>query len=175
MSNLIRMVYVSTSTNPVGSSDSGIQKDVGRILLQARKNNPPRQIGGVLYCSNNYFFQCLEGEQNEVNQIFQKIMQDPRHRDIQALSVKHIEQRLFSNWSMKYVALEDRVSDLLNEHGFDSFQPYQFNEEMINKMLGIFDAVEDRTSLPDQNYDELRDKKQSGLFNRLFRRFKQAA
>jgi len=56
MNPLIRLIYASESTNPANAEYGGIQVDVGRILMQARKNNPRHQIGGVLYCSNNYFF-----------------------------------------------------------------------------------------------------------------------
>lgn len=175
MSNLIRMVYVSTTTRPVNKDSGGVQVDVGRILLQARKNNPARQIGGVLYFDNNYFFQCLEGEQQEVNQVFQKIMSDPRHTDIQTISVKHIQQRMFSNWSMKYVALEDRVRDFLSENGFAAFNPYQFNDAMIEKMLTLFVATRDKTALPDQSYDRQPVKQKSGFISRLLGRKAEAA
>ena len=88
MGNLIRLIYASTATNP-GESNAGIiQVDVGRILKQSRKNNPWQQIGGVLYFSNNYFFQCLEGGQEVANKLYNKIAEDPRHHNEQSLSVK---------------------------------------------------------------------------------------
>jgi hypothetical protein len=90
MSNLIRLIYASKSTNPASENYGGIQVDVGRILMQSRKNNPRHQIGGVLYFSNNYFFQCLEGGQDVVNQLYNKIAEDPRHENVQSLSVNEL-------------------------------------------------------------------------------------
>jgi len=169
MSNLIRMVYVSTTTNPVKPGDGGVQKDIGRILMQARKNNPKDEIGGVLYFSNNYFFQCLEGAQAAVNRLYKTIADDPRHENVQSVSVKHIHKRQFANWSMKYVALDDDVTRLLKENGYASFTPYEFDDDMIDKMLGLFTNAADQTARPDQNYSAtIASKKKQGLFSRLF-------
>ena len=44
MSNLLRMVYVSTSTNPINTTDGNVHKDIGRILMQSRKNNPKQTL-----------------------------------------------------------------------------------------------------------------------------------
>jgi len=171
MSNLIRMVYVSTSTNPVKPGNGGVQKDIGRILMQSRKNNPKDEIGGVLYFRDNYFFQCLEGEQEAVNRLYKSIADDPRHENVQSVSVKRIHKRQFANWSMKYVALEDDVSRLLKENGYASFTPYVFDDDMIDKILGLFTTAVDQTSRPDQNYNAtIADDEKPGLFSRLFNR-----
>ena len=171
MGNLIRMVYVSTSTNPVNTTNGSVHKDIGRILMQSRNNNPKQLIGGVLYFSNNYFFQCLEGEQDAVNKLYQKISTDPRHTNIQTISVNQIDKRQFGDWSMKYVALEDNVSRLLDKKGLTEFNPYKFDNEMIDEMLSLFTTEMDTTSKPDQNYDSESSKKEKkGFFSRLFNR-----
>ena len=175
MSGLLRMVYVSTATNPVDEKAGQVQVDVGRILLQSRKNNPKIEVGGVLYFSNNFFFQCLEGEQDVVNQLYQNISTDPRHTNIQTLSVERIDQRRFSNWSMKYVATKDKVTSVLQQHGKTDFNPYLFDAEMIEAVLSIFTDEVDTTSEPDQNYSDqstLSQVQRKGFFSKLFNRFK---
>jgi hypothetical protein len=167
-------VYVSTSSNPVNVIEGHINRDIGRILMQSRKNNPKKEVGGVLYFSNNYFFQCLEGEQDAVNTLYQKISNDPRHTNIQTLSVKRIDKRLFSNWSMKYVALKDNINHLLQEKGMKDFNPYEFDEEMIEEVLSLFTIEVDNTSGPDQNYNvdsNAKTKKKKGFFTKLFNKF----
>ncbi len=169
MSHLLRMVYVSTSTSPVSESGGNIQVDVGRILMQSRKNNPKIEVGGVLYFSNNYFFQCLEGEQDVVNDLYQKISLDPRHTHIQSLSVKRVNQRHFSNWSMKYVASEDNVTTLLEQKGLKTFNPYEFDEDLIEDVLRLFTNEADNTSGPDQNYKtSLKNKGKKGFLAKFF-------
>ena len=171
MSNLIRLIYASKSTNPANENYGGLQIDVGRILMQARKNNPQHQIGGVLYFSNNYFFQCLEGGQDVVNKLYNKIAEDPRHENVQSLSVKRINERYFTNWSMKYVALEESVNRLLKDHGYQDFEPYEFDDDMIDRMLKLFVNAKDFSGASDQNYDTTSiPKRKPGLLKRFFRR-----
>ncbi|WP_455209135.1 BLUF domain-containing protein [Kaarinaea lacus] len=171
MSPLIRLIYVSESTNPANQDYGGIQVDVGRILMQSRKNNPRSQIGGVLYFSNNYFFQCLEGRQDVVNQLYNKIAEDPRHENVQTISVKRVNERYFSNWSMKYVALEENVRKLLKDNGYNTFEPYEFDDAMIDKLLKLFVIAKDFNGSSDQNYDAtIISKRKPGFLKRLFRR-----
>lgn len=170
MSNLIRMVYASTSSNPIETANGAVPRDVGRILMQSRKNNPSRQIGGVLYFSNNFFFQCLEGDQQEVDDLYRKLADDPRHTHLQTLSVKRVEQRLFLDWSMKYVALDHQVQQILRQHGLNSFNPYEFNAAMIDSMLGLFVRARDMTASSDQQHASAGAVPRPGLLSRLFGR-----
>ena len=85
MNKLIRMVYVSTSTNPVKSELGHVNKDIGRILMQSRRNNPMLKIGGVLYFNNNYYFQCLEGEQEDVDKTYKKIIDRYSDRNLELI------------------------------------------------------------------------------------------
>lgn len=176
MENLLRMVYVSTTTTPVSDATGSVQVDVGRILMQARKNNPRDKIGGVLYFSNNYFFQCLEGEQQAVNRLYNKIMHDSRHNNVQTVSAKRIDKRLFSNWSMKYIAQENIVVRLLRSNGFSSFRPYEFDEDMIESMLSLFTEAKDISSQADQNYSQpyQQEQEKAGFLSRLLKRNKAA-
>ncbi|MDY6979627.1 MAG: BLUF domain-containing protein [Pseudomonadota bacterium] len=170
MSNLIRMVYASTSSNPIETDNGAVPRDVGRILMQSRKNNPSRQLGGVLYFSNNFFFQCLEGDQQEIDHLYRKLADDPRHTHLQTLSVKRVQQRLFSDWSMKYVALDHQVQQILRQHGQNRFNPYEFNEAMIDSMLGLFVRARDITAGADQQHTSAGAIPRPGLLSRLFGR-----
>ena len=168
MASLVRIVYASTATNPASPTDTGIQHDVGRILMQSRKNNREKQIGGVLYFNNNYFFQCLEGDSAAVNALFNKISQDPRHTDVRSLSVKPVEKRQFADWSMKYVALEDDVNRLLEANHLKAFEPYEFNDAVIDQMLALFVTANDPTAENEpENIKQPR--KKSGWLNGLFK------
>lgn len=133
-SSLYRLTYVSTATfnqNPKG----GIESEVARILLQSRRNNPKSGLGGVLHYGNGYFFQCLEGPERQVKAVYQKIGQDSRHKDAQILTQGPIDARLFIDWSMKYLALEEDLNRLLASWGQKEFNPYDMNEEMIDQLL----------------------------------------
>ena len=74
----IRLCY--SSIRPVDAGD--LIEDLNDILSKARDFNAKHQIYGVLYYANNSFFQCLEGEEEILNDLMQRIMQDPRHHEI---------------------------------------------------------------------------------------------
>jgi hypothetical protein len=48
------------------------------------------------------FIQYLEGEQNVVLELYSRIENDLRHKDVSLLSSSHIYSREFKNWSMGY-------------------------------------------------------------------------
>lgn len=74
-----------------------------QICTVSRRNNTRLDISGVLYYNGQAFFQVLEGPQDDVRALADRIRDDPRHRDFQMLLTCSIRQRLFSGWSMKFV------------------------------------------------------------------------
>lgn len=48
-------------------------QDLRDILTEARDFNDLNQICGVLYYADNAFFQCLEGEREVVERLFEKL------------------------------------------------------------------------------------------------------
>jgi hypothetical protein len=131
---LVRLTYASTATFE-SDAKGGIEAEVARILLQSRKNNPKNELGGVLHYGNGYFFQCLEGPRDHVNRTYQKLLKDPRHKNVQVLTTASIKDRLFKDWSMKYLALEENLSQLLKARGQTSFNPYALDEQAIDELL----------------------------------------
>ena len=144
----------------------------GRTYPGARGGTSARRGragAGVLYFSNNFFFQCLEGDQEQVEALYNKIATDPRHTRVQTLSLKRIDERLFSDWSMKYVALDHQVNRILRLHGKKSFNPYEFSETMIDRMLGLFVDAEDQSGQPQPDHKHSGPAR-PGLLSRLFGR-----
>lgn len=154
MSNLIRLVYTSRARFKVAKDFMGIEPTVARILMQSRKNNSKQKIGGVLYYGNGFFFQCLEGDSDAVNSLTAKIMIDDRHADLQILKVNPIEERLFKNWSMKYIPLEEDVANVLKRHQLKEFNPYDFNNGLIDEFVSLFAMISDPSEHSDQNYND---------------------
>ena len=152
MTQTIRLTYCSKATFTPAGNRGHIEPHVARILMQSRRNNPNKRIGGVLYYGNGHFFQCLEGDSFEVNQLTQKIMGDSRHRDVQILKVEQISERIFSNWSMKYVPVESTVKQFLDRHNYLSFNPYKFDDDAIEEIIGIFSHANPPLEQPDQHY-----------------------
>ena len=71
-------------------------------------------ITGTLVFFEKMFFQIIEGDDKEVDRLYKKIGSDPRHCDILRLKTEYdINERLFPNWYMKTINLDNNVDDLL--------------------------------------------------------------
>lgn len=146
MSNLIQIVYISRSTFAPTKITTGIEPNVARILAKSRVNNRKRGLVGVLYFGDGCFFQCLEGEKEIVESLYKTLEQDDRHTDLKLLSSKPIVQCSFSEWSMKYVPLEEPMNRLMSANGYAEFDPYRFNTDMIEKVLDLLFSLNDESA-----------------------------
>jgi hypothetical protein len=111
--SLIQLIYVSAETQPF--TDQTL-KD---LLKVSRENNANKGITGLLLYRQGSFFQVLEGEEKEVNALFEKISYDPRHDRILLLKRIAIETPNFANWTMGFLNLRD--SHLEEMPGFVDF------------------------------------------------------
>lgn len=141
MQKLIQLVYISRATFVPAELSSGIQPNVARILLKSRINNEKNGLVGVLYFGDNNFFQCLEGEESAVETLYAKLMLDPRHKDLKIIVKKTIDALSFTNWSMKYVPLEQKMMAMLNAKGYKKFDPYKFNDDTNAQVIDLLHEV----------------------------------
>jgi Sensors of blue-light using FAD len=96
---LVRLMYCSRS------KATPSQDELTAIVVQSRTNNPTNGITGVLCCSGTIFLQVLEGGRLEVNKLYNRICNDPRHHDVMLLCYEEIDERSFAHWSMGQVSL----------------------------------------------------------------------
>ena len=96
---LHHLVYQSSATVPLGETE------LERILTRSRAWNTAHDLTGVLIYSNGNIMQVLEGPEDEVRYIFDRISQDRRHREVLKLSDGAAKQRYFSQWSMGFKAV----------------------------------------------------------------------
>ncbi len=97
-----RLTYVSKLNADLNEEEI---LEIGRI---SSINNKHRDVTGVLISVRDYFFQVLEGEESIVDELVEKISHDPRHHEITILSAETgCEERLFTDWGMKTVALSE--------------------------------------------------------------------
>jgi hypothetical protein len=73
-----------------------------RLLAHSFLNNQEHNITGLLIYKNKQFAQVIEGDETAIKHIWSKIQRDPRHKDIQLLSMKTIDIRSFTKWSMLF-------------------------------------------------------------------------
>jgi len=145
MSELIELVYASRSNVERNKGGLGVEPEIGRILTQSRRNNEPEKIGGVLCFGNDTFFQCLEGEREAVEKLYNKLHEDPRHREVTLLRKRPVERRRFKLWAMKYLTLDGALRAKLQKRGRDRFDPFTFDDETIDEVL---DVLKESTEAP---------------------------
>lgn len=96
---LVRLLYASRATEGVGA------EELAAILRKSRQNNPGSGVTGLLCLSGGIFLQVLEGGRSQVSALYNRISQDPRHRDVVLLTYDEIAERRFAGWSMGVIDL----------------------------------------------------------------------
>jgi hypothetical protein len=103
---MYRIIYKSRSRVPL---DWDIVRD---ILHTSEAYNESHGITGVLLASNTHFLQVLEGNYEEVNSAFMRIVCDERHTEIRLVAFSIIDARLFGGWGMRGIGAFDFNKDL---------------------------------------------------------------
>jgi hypothetical protein len=94
---LVRLLYASRAVPSVD------QDELLAILRKSKAHNPTLGITGVLCFSEGIFLQVLEGGRSAVNQLYNRIVSDSRHTDVELLCYEEIGERRFAGWSMGQV------------------------------------------------------------------------
>lgn len=104
---MIQLIYSSAATVPFS------EQDLVRLLQHSRERNQELEISGMLLYYDDSFLQILEGPEKMVEQTFERISDDPRHRCVQLLVRASIHRRVFGDWKMGFVhARRDWLKDL---------------------------------------------------------------
>jgi Sensors of blue-light using FAD len=93
---LRRLLYSSLAIAP---SKAGINS----IIQAARKHNSVLAIGGVLFFDGRHFVQVLEGTDESVTSMLERIKADDRHTAITIVANNLVHQREWGNWSMGFI------------------------------------------------------------------------
>jgi len=91
-----RILYISTARD--GFDEAALDG----ILRSSRRNNAAVGVTGLLVVGGRRFLQVLEGPEEAVASVFERISRDPRHFAVVRLSRKTIETRTFGEWAMGY-------------------------------------------------------------------------
>jgi len=92
-SSLIHLIYFSRaqlSAEPVVR-----MQQINDIARHAQKKNEFSVITSLLIVDQGYFIQILEGERMSVQETFQRISGDSRHRDVHIVEWREIAKREF--------------------------------------------------------------------------------
>lgn len=140
------MIYVSQANKPMDTAE------LEQLLLTSRAWNTSKALTGLLiyrYASeekSGHFMQMLEGDQDQVRALFDKIKIDKRHHTVLVLDEGNIEQRMFSEWAMGFKNIDDATlaglpgHARLGERTFDPATFQQSNDEALT-LLKFFHSA----------------------------------
>lgn len=130
--NLVQLVYCSKST----SSDKDKNADLKSIHQTAVQTNGLLGISGLLLFSNSYYLQVLEGPRSDVNEVYGRILKDPRHSNSEILLFREIVRRDFGDWSMGWATEVAAKADVYFAYSANrNFDPRQMSGEAGLAML----------------------------------------
>lgn len=81
--------------------------DVEALTFTSSANNERLGITGVLVTCGGVFLKVLEGPPEEVERVYDRIVTDVRHRHPLLLSDERVEERMFPDWFMRRIDLDD--------------------------------------------------------------------
>ena len=93
---LERLVYRSKATHKLGSLH------LFNLLSLCRAKNRRLNITGHLLYTEEIFVQCIEGPPESIESLWQSLLRDERHHDIELLSRGPLSERRFGDWSMAF-------------------------------------------------------------------------
>ncbi|MGL4232290.1 MAG: BLUF domain-containing protein [Casimicrobium sp.] len=127
---LVRLIYASRLVAPL--TKSGVQN----ILNVAERTNRNVGVTGYLCISPLYALQCLEGEREAVNALYNKIASDVRHQSATILRYAEPWRRLFPEWHMGYSnELSSAAPESSRWRDASGFNPYLVESDLIENVI----------------------------------------
>lgn len=127
--------YVSQQSHSL--TDSSLEK----ILSLSREKNEAAGITGMLILYEGLFIQLIEGPEEKINDLYNRIAADKRHNRILVLDEGFSETRNFADWSMAFEKLDHKKAEEIT--GFKEFNKkdlFAEAEEKENAALQLLQA-----------------------------------
>jgi hypothetical protein len=120
--------------------------DIKSLLEKSRKRNTAKNITGILLFDNRKnFIQLLEGDDDDVDTLYNRIKSDPRHHRVVLIHEDECVRRTFKNWSMEYLYLDSLFSENMSDSPYiDDEQKEHIMESFVSIITQHFsDHMED--------------------------------
>ncbi len=130
---MIQVSYISSSTRPMSV------EDLKSLLAECRAYNREHGITGMLLYYNSTFMQVLEGEEDEIDSLIERIRKDSRHTEVKLIDRRSIEQREYGDWSMGLKVLSgDQLSKIPE---LRDFSERDFNTLFLEKNASLVQSL----------------------------------
>ncbi|KAA0915286.1 BLUF domain-containing protein [Psychrobacter sp. ANT_WB68] len=133
--DLCQLVYLSHITS-TGLASSSTLNDIAEVAI---KHNKADNITGILCYGNGYFLQCVEGSEQALTNLKNRLLVDDRHKDLKILDFSAITERRFAGWSLRSITLERWM---MNEPKLKTFMPFKPNTWKSNEWQEFLDILQ---------------------------------
>ena len=133
--DLCQLVYLSHITS-TGLASASTLNDIAEVAIE---RNQADNITGILCYGNGYFFQCVEGSEQALTNLKNRLLVDDRHKDLKILDFSAIAERRFAGWSPRSITLERWM---MNEPKLKSFMPFKPHTWEVNGWQQFLDILQ---------------------------------
>ena len=102
---LVQLIYISSAIKELSDDE------LDNILESSIRHNQQQQVTGMLLYSDGNFMQVIEGEESKINETYERICEDTRHRNIILVNQETISEREFESWPMGFRRLSLRDAE----------------------------------------------------------------
>ena len=145
-SDLCQLIYLSHIT-ATGLSNSSTLNDIAEV---ANRLNKIDDITGILCYGNGYFFQCVEGTEQALTNLKNRLLVDDRHKDLKIFDFSAIDERRFEGWSLRSITLERWM---VNEPRLKTFMPFRPDSWEPNEWQQFLDILQEHYEEQQENAD----------------------
>ncbi|MDN3454287.1 MULTISPECIES: BLUF domain-containing protein [unclassified Psychrobacter] len=131
--NLCQLVYISRITS-TGLSSPSTLNDISEISVE---RNQIDNVTGILCYGNGYFLQCVEGSEQALTNLKNRLLVDDRHKELNILDFSEIAERRFASWSLRSVTLERWMTKDPELKKLMPFKPYEWDSNEWQKFLDV--------------------------------------
>ncbi|HEX7782562.1 MAG TPA: BLUF domain-containing protein [Sphingobium sp.] len=136
MPSFFQLTYISTARDGVDGADCQA------IQRKSSIYNGLIDVTGLLLFNSRRFVQVLEGREDVVRDLYDRISGDPRHYGLVILGEDHVAERQFGQWAMVFDdgngdngQLPEKVDALLDKAGPSTRALFQTSARLYRRQL----------------------------------------
>ena len=143
---IFRLAYLSKPTTPFTDE---VLDDIESKSVEA---NNARDVTGLLVVNEDRILQSLEGREDSVRELYNKIEADSRHTVVKLVSAVQDEVRLLMTWNMVVRGLAGTPANLMEqfEKVYDEFLVAEEESEISIDHVELFREIALFGNLPEQ-------------------------
>lgn len=133
---LYRLLFVSKQSTKMKD------EEIFSIFKKSKANNTHKKITGLLLYVEGAFMEVLEGEEQEIKNLYRFIASDKRHTLPKIILQGPIDERYFKGWSLGYpintINDHEELKMINEDDKFDLFAEIQKKPDLVCEFLKYF-------------------------------------